>query len=291
MISGQFVSFQSWNRFLRIDLTMQDYLYFLSPRFWSSPVLIVLFTASIFFVVLFRYLIFASVYQAAIRRLFARTINRPTIQINQRKKEILWSALSSLIFAILTVVCFLLYDKGYTRIYTSLDDHSVFYFIFTIVIMLVLYETYYYWLHRWMHRPSVYRIVHKVHHDSIHTSAFTSFSFHPVEAILQFLFLPVMIFIMPVHYYAVGIVLMLMTVSAIVNHAGVEIFPRKFNKHRIGRWFIGATHHDLHHKEFRSNFGLYFTFWDKWMKTESRNFDAAFKQNAPQKEQHVSQSR
>jgi Delta7-sterol 5-desaturase len=274
-----------------MEFTMQNDWYFFSARFWSSPLLVVLFTASIFIIVLFRYLIFASVYQAAIRRLFPRTINRANIQSStQWKKEIRWSALSSLIFAILTVACFLLYDKGYTRIYTNFDDRSVVYFVFTIITMLVLYETYYYWLHRWMHLPSVYRIVHKVHHDSIHTSVFTSFSFHPVEATLQFLFIPVMIFIMPVHYYAIGIVLMLMTVSAIVNHAGVEIFPQKFNEHKIGRWIIGATHHDLHHKEFRSNFGLYFTFWDKWMKTESRNFDDAFKQNAAQKKQPFTQS-
>jgi Delta7-sterol 5-desaturase len=271
---------------------MQNDWYFLSASFWSSPELIIFFTAGIFIVVLVRYLIFASIYQAAIQRWFPRTINRPNAKsTNQWKKEILWSSLSSLVFAIFTMVCFLLYSKGYTRIYTNLGERSVLYFIFSIVVMLVLYETYYYWLHRWMHLPSVYRIVHKIHHDSIHTSVFTSFSFHPIEAMLQFLFLPVIIFIMPVHYCAIGIVLMLMTISAIVNHAGVEIFSPKFNKHKIGKWVIGATHHDLHHKEFRSNFGLYFTFWDKWMKTESRNYDAAFKQNTSHKEQsQVTQS-
>jgi sterol desaturase/sphingolipid hydroxylase (fatty acid hydroxylase superfamily) len=29
----------------------------------------------------------------------------------------------------------------------------------------------------------------------------------------------------------------------------------------------------LHHSQFRFNYGLYFTFWDHWMKTESPDFE------------------
>jgi sterol desaturase/sphingolipid hydroxylase (fatty acid hydroxylase superfamily) len=59
-----------------------------------------------------------------------------------------------------------------------------------------------------------------------------------------------------------------MTLSATVNHAGVEIYPSgKFGKW-FKKWVIGATHHDAHHKKFNFNYGLYFTFWDRLMKTE-----------------------
>jgi sterol desaturase/sphingolipid hydroxylase (fatty acid hydroxylase superfamily) len=44
----------------------------------------------------------------------------------------------------------------------------------------------------------------------------------------------------------------------------------------MGKWFIGATHHALHHKQFRYNYGLYFTFWDKTSKTESPLYDTLF---------------
>ncbi len=205
----------------------------------------------------------------------------------QIKKEIRWAFVSTVIFAAMTCATLWLYQQGYTKIYTNLHQHSMLYFVASIFGLLIGYETYYYWLHRWMHKPSVFRHVHKVHHDSIHTSVFTSFSFHPLEAFLQFIFLPLILFVMPVHIYAVGIVLTLMTLSAIINHASVEIFPARFHKHRLGRWLIGATHHDLHHKEFKSNFGLYFTFWDKWMKTESARFEKQFEQNT----ESVNQSR
>jgi len=63
--------------------------------------------------------------------------------------------------------------------------------------------------------------------------------------------------------------LLIMTISATINHAGVEIYPSgKYGKW-FGHWIIGATHHDQHHRKFNYNFGLYFTFWDKWMGTES----------------------
>jgi Delta7-sterol 5-desaturase len=252
-------------------------LYFLDRQFWSSPLLIVLFAGSLFAIVFGRYLLMSCGYHMVLSRAF-KSSKRNFIKSswNQWRKEIRWSIISAAIFTALSAGCLWLYQEGYTQIYSDWKEHSIGYFIFSIVFLLVGYETYYYWLHRWMHHPRIYRIVHKVHHDSVHTSVFTSFSFHPFEAVLQFVFLPLVIVVMPIHYYALGIVLTLMTVSAIINHASIEIFPKSFHKHKIGRWLIGATHHDLHHKEFRTNFGLYFTFWDKYMKTESRNFDKEF---------------
>ena len=68
-----------------------------------------------------------------------------------------------------------------------------------------------------------------------------------------------------------------MTLSATINHAGIEIFPASWSKKPILRGLIGATHHDVHHKQARYNFGLYFTFWDKWMGTESPKFKECFR--------------
>lgn len=179
----------------------------------------------------------------------------------------------------LTVVMLYVYHLGFTKIYLDTGAFGWLYFFGSIAVYLLLYETYYYWLHRWMHSPRVFRTIHKVHHDSIHTSAFTSFSFHPLEALLQFIFLPLLIITIPIHIYALGIFLILMTFSAIVNHAGIEIYPGYFHKHKLAKWLIGSTHHELHHKEYKTNYGLYFTFWDKWMHTESKVYNDRFEQN------------
>jgi sterol desaturase/sphingolipid hydroxylase (fatty acid hydroxylase superfamily) len=117
-----------------------------------------------------------------------------------------------------------------------------------------------------MHIPSVFRIVHKTHHESLHPTVFTSFCFHPLEAVLQFLFFPLLILLLPIHYGVLFGVLMIFTVSALINHSGVEIFKRPF----VLKHIIGSSHHELHHQEFKTNFGLHFTWWDKLMKTESK---------------------
>lgn len=166
--------------------------------------------------------------------------------------------------------------NGYTAIYTDVLERGIAYLIFSFFFIMILHETYYYWLHRLIHIPGIYERVHLTHHDSIVTSVWTSFSFHPIESFLQTIFIPIVICFVPVHIGVVMLLLIVMTVSATINHLDVEIYPRNFNRNFIGKWLIGATHHSLHHSEFITNYGLYFTFWDRWMHTESKNFDTVF---------------
>ena len=159
---------------------------------------------------------------------------------------------------------------GFTAIYLDINAYPLWYLPIGVFITLFIQDTYYYWIHRWMHKPSVYRYIHKIHHKSVHTSVFTAFSFHPFETVLQAVILPLIVLFIPLHFYAFLFTLLIMTISATINHAGVEIYPSgKYGKW-IGKWIIGATHHDKHHRKFNYNFGLYFTFWDKWMGTESQ---------------------
>src|SRR5687767_5890132 len=129
-----------------------------------------------------------------------------------------------------------------------------------------------------MHKPAVFRIIHKTHHDSNTTSAWTAFSFHPIEGLLQAVILPAIIIFLPMHLSVLLLQLTLMTFSSVINHLEIESYPANFHKHIIGKWIIGATHHSLHHKQFRYNYGLYFTFWDKIVKTESPKFYTLFEE-------------
>jgi sterol desaturase/sphingolipid hydroxylase (fatty acid hydroxylase superfamily) len=198
------------------------------------------------------------------RKIFSKSYSR-----SQFRKEIKWSILSSVIFALSGSLLSYLWQKGYTRIYFDMGAIGWWYLPVSLLVIMVLHETYYYWLHRWMHLPKVYRLVHKVHHDSHITSPWTAFSFHPLEALIQAAFLPLVLMIIPAHPVTILFLLMIMTVSGFINHLGYEVYPEKFDRHYIGKWLIGATHHARHHKQFQYNFGLYFTFWDKWKKTEA----------------------
>ncbi|MEM1321106.1 MAG: sterol desaturase family protein [Bacteroidota bacterium] len=238
-----------------------------------EPLQVLLFFLITFAIILIRYLVLAGGYHYALYSLFRHKIahrildNKP-LPPKQIRKEIYWSTLSAFIFSIFGVGIYTLWYYGYTAIYSTIDAYPLWYFFVSIFLALFIQDTYYYWLHRWMHSPKVYRRLHKVHHNSVHTSAFTSFSFHPSETIAQALIFPPLILLLPLHIYALLIMLGLMTLSALINHAGVEVFPSGRLGRWMSKWIIGATHHDQHHRKFTANFGLYFTFWDRWMGTE-----------------------
>ncbi|MBD2703072.1 sterol desaturase family protein [Spirosoma sp. BT702] len=243
-------------------------------------------TALLFFLTIFgRYVLFSLVFWWLFTRSKSgyqaiRTAQRRSGKSNQQWREIGWSALTSLVFTGIAVGVMLAYQRGYTKIYTDIHSYGLIWYPVSISLVLLIHETYYYWLHRWMHKPGVYKWVHKTHHDSLITTPWSAFSFHPLESTLQAIVIPALTFVLPLHSTAVGLILIIMTLSGAINHLNVEIYPHAFDRHWLGRWLIGATHHSLHHSQFRYNFGLYFTFWDKWMKTESPDFHQLFSQKS-----------
>ncbi|MBL7665212.1 MAG: sterol desaturase family protein [Bacteriovoracaceae bacterium] len=202
-----------------------------------------------------------------------KTVSKTPRQLEQKKREIFFSALTSLIFAFFTPLLFLCWQNGWTKVYIDVNDYPLWYMPISLALAMLVHETYYYWLHRFMHLPRIYRWIHKVHHDSITNSVWTAFSFHPFEALLQIaIFFPIIIFI-PLHPFVIIIQLILMTISSFINHLNIEVY-----RPVDGKWLIGATHHGLHHLSFKTNYGLYFTFWDKICRTEDKKYPALFRE-------------
>ena len=250
---------------------------------FSSIYSIITFLLVLTVIIFLRYIIvsglFILLFQVLLKDQFiARKISKKLRPPGQSFQEIKWSAITSFIFGISGVAMIWMWQSGFSNIYTEINQYTLLWLPFSLLIALFIQETYYYWLHRWMHRPKVFRLVHKIHHDSIVTSAWTAFSFNPLESILQAFMVPFIILLLPMHVSIVFLMLIIMTVSATINHLDVEIYPKGFEKHWLGRWLIGATHHSQHHAKFLVNYGLYFTFWDKWMNTESPEFEKLFQE-------------
>ena len=250
---------------------------------FSNISAVLVFTATLFVIVFSRYVLISGLFYVLFYfllkdRFWHRKISSQLRPQGQHWQEIKWSALTSAIFAVSGVALIWLWQEGYTAIYSNLSLAGLVYAVFSLMLALFIHETYYYWLHRWMHRPKIYRWIHKTHHDSIVTSPWTSFSFHPMESLLQAIVVPCIVVILPMHYLVIVVMLVIMTISATINHLDIEIYPAHFEKHWLGQWIIGATHHSLHHAKFRVNYGLYFTFWDKWMDTESSTFQQLFRE-------------
>jgi lathosterol oxidase len=255
----------------------------ITPPDLSNPLWFLAAIAILFAIVFGRYLFVAGLFYLVFycwfpRQWKNRKISERNYKPAQFRKEVYWSCVTAFIFSVAGAITILLWQRGLTKVYTDINQYPIWWLPISLIISLLLHETYYYWLHRWMHRPRIFRLVHKVHHDSNITSPWTAFSFHPLEGLLQAIFLPVLLLFFPINLYMLLLQLVIMTLSSVINHLDIELYPKKFHRHFIGQWLIGATHHALHHHQFKFNYGLYFTFWDKWKKTESPQFESLFKE-------------
>lgn len=215
-------------------------------------------------VMIIRYFLMSSIFISIIKLLKIAPIESVVISSEQIKRDILWSIMSSLIFALVVTIMIKLWQSGMTQIYYDLSDYPWWYSLFSLGLYFFCHDTYFYWSHRLLHLFQ-YHKVHYVHHESRIPTAWTSFAFHPLEALVQAIVLPALIVLIPIHIVGLIVFFTMMSIFGVMNHLGVELYPlileRKF-------FLISASHHQQHHRKVSVNFALYFTFWDKWMKTE-----------------------
>jgi sterol desaturase/sphingolipid hydroxylase (fatty acid hydroxylase superfamily) len=159
-------------------------------------------------------------------------------------------------------------NRGWTRIYTDIADWPLWYLPVPVLLYLLAHDAWFYWTHRLMHRPALFRIAHAVHHASRPPTAWAAMSFHPVEALTGAIVIPALVFLVPIHAGALGLVLAIMTIMGVTNHMGWEIFPRFLHSGPLGGWLITASHHQRHHQLYGCNYGLYFRFWDRLCGTD-----------------------
>lgn len=187
----------------------------------------------------------------------------------QMRREIAWSLASAAIYgAPAGVIAWGWQNRGWTRIYTGLHAFPLWYLPLSVLLYLAAHDTWFYWTHRWMHRPGPFRVAHAVHHASRPPTAWAAMAFHPIEAIIGAVAIPLLVFVIPIHVAGLGLVLAIMTVMGVTNHMGWEIFPRFMWRGKLGGWLITASHHQRHHARYGCNYGLYFRFWDRLCGTD-----------------------
>ena len=58
----------------------------------------------------------------------------------------------------------------------------------------------------------------------------------------------------------------------VYGHLGYEVAPKWFRHSFLFECINTSVHHNLHHSQFKGNYGLYFRFWDRMMKTENPKY-------------------
>lgn len=219
----------------------------------------------LFLLMLGRYFFLCFLFSTVSRKL--PSISSQSSRSEQRRRDLWWSVASTAIFAASGTFLVRAWQAGKTAIYIHHDHHPWWWLPVSLGLLLILHDTYFYWTHRWLHRPEAFRRSHYAHHEARTPTAWTSFAFHPTEALVQALILPTLVMAVPVHWLVLAIFLLLMSVTGVMNHLGRELYP-KILEQKLG--IISAHHHQHHHEDYRKNFGLYFTWWDQLMGTEGR---------------------
>lgn len=203
-----------------------------------------------------------------------RRIQTRRADFADRKREFMNSARTAMIFAANGTGVFLLSKAGLVHVTGTLPPLWLGLIEFAAIV--VAHDAYFYWMHRGLHTRAMFRRAHATHHQSRTPTAWAAYSFAPLEAVFEAIFLPLFLLAVPMHVIAILAFILHQIGRNALGHAGHELMPSGFTRHWLGRWFTTTVHHDLHHSEGRYNFGLYFTWWDRLMGTEHPDYHARF---------------
>lgn len=192
------------------------------------------------------------------------------------RREVCYSILTSLVFALNGFCIYTFMDNGWTLVYAQPSNYGLLYGAFSLIAAIVLHDAYFYWTHRLMHHPRLFYLFHYLHHKSHSPSPWAAYAFTPLEAVVQTMFLTILIFILPLNVTVIYIFMVHMIVRNVIGHSGFELFPRGTTVHRIFGILTTNTHHDLHHSSMTGNYGLYFTWWDRLCNTEHPDYHSVF---------------
>jgi Delta7-sterol 5-desaturase len=194
----------------------------------------------------------------------------------QLVSEVAYSLSTVVVFSAIGTALVYAQRAGLTRIYLSAAERGWLYFWASIALAILAHDAYFYWTHRLLHWRPLYRLVHHVHHRSTSPTPWAAYAFHPLEALVQAGVYVLIVFTVPMQPLALMLFLAYMIVRNVVGHLGYEVWPAWFARFPLTRWHLTPTHHDLHHRFGKGNYGLYFSFWDDWLGTSRPDYAAAF---------------
>lgn len=185
----------------------------------------------------------------------------------QVRREIRMSVISIVIFAVMGTGLVQLYKAGMTGIYRDIREYPLYYLPISFFLCLFFHDTYFYWTHRFMHWRPVFKYTHVGHHRSISPTPWAIYAFQPLEAVIQFCGIILIIVFLPLHPLVLLAFLWYDTLVNTAGHTGYEMVPTVLSRSWLFQGLNTVTHHDAHHTNMRVNFGSFFNVWDRWMGT------------------------
>ena len=195
--------------------------------------------------------------------------------------EALFSMTSQFIFLAAGIwIAFLLFPEiRRANAYRDIAEHGWAYYGLTLLLVFFVHDTFFYWFHRFMHWKPMFRLIHKTHHESRDPTPFTTFHFHPAEAVLEAAAGQATILVLLLMPWHVSVPTVWITGQIIFNsigHCGFEIYPSWWHRVPFFSQKTTAMHHYMHHQRVSGNYALYFRFWDRVCGTEFKDYEARY---------------
>ena len=220
----------------------------------------------------------AILYWAIRRWIEHRRIQTNKASLADRRREFFQSFQAILVFSLVNLLTFAMYEAGWLPVDRGAPDIPI--LLAQIVAMVIMHDAWFYWMHRTLHLKALFRRAHATHHLSRTPTSWAAYSFAPIEAIFESIYVPAMFVvvshIVPMQPWAIFVFLGHQIARNAIGHSGYELAWSGFTRSPLTGWLTTTTHHDLHHTEGRYNFGLYFTYWDRLMGTEHPKYHEKF---------------
>jgi Delta7-sterol 5-desaturase len=188
-----------------------------------------------------------------------RVLDPRAVPADQVAREQRLSAVSIVIFGVGLLVPWAMVVHGWADVHPGNPPARV---VLELLALLVWNDIHFYAVHRTLHHPALLRHVHAAHHRSVVTTPWSTYAFHPVEALLlgSVLLPPMLVW----SFTPVALVLLpiLSLTYNVIGHGNVRALPRRW------QWLSNAHDHHLHHACHRGNYGFLFTFMDRLFGTQ-----------------------
>ena len=190
---------------------------------------------------------------------------------NKTLYEMKYTIFSFLIFFIIVFLYFKLFNSNIINYSFDFNIYTIIFWIFFVV----LHDAYFYFVHRFLHTKFMMKYVHYVHHKSNPSNIWSSYSFHPVEAIF-YAWVSIIIFLYDINFYAFIFAVFYNDYFTILWHSWYELFWKNVKNTWFYKYFATTTYHDVHHSLNNWNIWLYFTYLDYYFWTRSKNYEKTF---------------
>lgn len=226
-----------------------------------------------FIVALIGFMLFYVIFR---RKYFYLKIQQKFPQNKDYIRELFYSIVTMSIFSLIVVVLNSPPIAEQTTRYQSIETYGWAYYFCVFPVLFIMHDLYFYIMHRIMHHPALFKYIHLVHHKSTNPSPWAAYAFHPLEAIIEQGIVIIFYFTLPIHITHLAIFFLFSIIYNVYGHLGYELYPKGFNRTKIGKWINTSINHNQHHQYFKGNYGLYTLIWDRLFDTIRKDYDNQF---------------